>query len=118
MALTRESFLLRRFARKRIEQDALIHDNQKAWIGRTFEGSEAGCGIVVRNALLSPGQVIQVHFGAVTDLPPFNALCEVVSKKFVREVRDARTPVVYGLKFLQIDPRAVSAARDYFAKIG
>jgi hypothetical protein len=111
-----DAFLARRFARRPIEQDAIVHDNQKTWIGRTFEGSEGGCGIIVRNALLAPGQAIHVHFGRGEGLAPFNALCEVVSKRFKGDVRDARAPVQYGMRFLQIDPRAAKAARELFSK--
>ena len=117
-ASEREVLLKRRFLRKPIEQDALIHDNNKAWIGKAFEASEGGCGMIVRNALLTPGQVINVHFGRYESLDPFNALCEVVSKRFVRDVRDARSPVSYGIKFLQVDPRVIRAAREYLAKQG
>ena len=111
-----EAFVERRHVRRSIEQDAIVHDNKKTWIGKTFEGSEGGCGITVRNALLSPGQVVHIHFGKAEGLPPFNALCEVISKRFVPDMRDSRTPVQYGVKFLQIDPRAVQAAREYFTK--
>lgn len=108
-----DAFVMRRFPRRPIAQDALVHDNQKAWIGKTFEISEGGCGLVVRNALLAPGQVIHVHFGRGDGLPPYNAVCEVVSKRFVPDVRDSRTPIQYGVKYLQIDPKIVAAARDY-----
>ena len=39
-------------------------------------------------------------------MPPFNAICEVVSKRYDEDVRDASAPVKYGLKFTNISEEA------------
>jgi hypothetical protein len=54
----------------------------------------------------------------VDRLPAFAAKGEIVSKKFTPFVRDARTPVFYGVKFVQLEPKAEAQIQAYFAKLG
>nr|HMN68306.1 PilZ domain-containing protein [Bdellovibrionales bacterium] len=68
------------------------------WKGQGFEISQGGVGITMKNALVVPGQQLFVHFNGFEDFPAFNAVCEVVSKKFV----NSDAPVEYGLRFLSL----------------
>ena len=50
-------------------------------------------------------------------MPPFNAICEVVSKKYVDGVKDKNAPIRYGLKFKEINPQAQKVLQN-FSKTG
>ena len=50
------------------------------------------------NSVVVPGQRVFIHFRKFNEWPAFNAVCEVVSKKFVND----GSPVQYGLRFLSL----------------
>ncbi len=91
-------FVKRQHKRKKHNGRVIIHDNLTLWKGESFEISKGGVGVTLKNALVVPGQQVFVHFSGTEGWPSFNAVCEVVSKKFVQD--DA--PVEYGLKFLSM----------------
>lgn len=80
----------------------LAHDNKSYWAGYTLELGEEGAGVVIENAMIMPGQNIYLHFKAGPQTKAFNVLCEVVSKKFIKNIRDKHTPMIYGVKFINI----------------
>lgn len=93
-----EVFAARKFPRQKFNGRVLIHDNTKLWKGEGFEISQGGVGVTMSNALIAPGQQLVVHFKSHEGIPSFNAVCEVVSKKFVTD----GSPIQYGLKFLTL----------------
>lgn len=97
-----EIFTARKHKRKKFSSRVIIHDNLSLWKGESFEISKGGVGITMRNALVVPGQQVFVHFSGHEELPAFNAVCEVVSKKFVND----DSPVEYGLRFLSMSPES------------
>ncbi len=107
-------FTQRRHPRVRFESEVLVHDNRSVWLGRAFEGSAGGSGLVIENATLVPGQTVLLHFAEREDLPAFNALCEIVGKKFTKDVRDSKSPVQYSVRFVKLDAQAESRVQKYF----
>jgi hypothetical protein len=95
-------FFRRRHDRWRYQCPIIVHDNTKIWKGVTQELSEGGAGVMMENALLVPGQNVYIHFKPGSQSKPFNVLCEVVSKKYVKGVKESDAPIVYGLKFINI----------------
>lgn len=91
-------FSERQFKRKPFEGQVLVHDNLTLWKGQGFEISRGGVGVSMSNSVIVPGQNVIVHFKKHGDWPAFNAVCEVVSKKFVND----DSPVQYGLRFLSL----------------
>lgn len=108
-----EVFFRRRHRRVRYGGTILVHDNKKVWKGYAVEISEGGAGVVMDNALVVPGQQLYLHFKPGDGVPPFNAVCEVVSKKFANEVREANASVKYGLKFLTISADAQKVIQEF-----
>ncbi len=94
----KDVFLERKFKRKKFDGRVIIHDNLTLWRGAGFEISKGGVGVTMNNALVVPGQQVFVHFTGGGEFPAFNAVCEVVSKKFVND----DTPIQYGLRFLSL----------------
>ncbi len=97
-----EVFFRRKFKRTPYECQVVIHDNSKVWKGNTMELSEGGASLVMENAMLLPGQSIYVHFKPGPATKPFNVLCEIVNKRFQKGVKDAGSPLVYGVRFINI----------------
>jgi len=94
----KDVFVERQFKRKKFEGRVIIHDNLTLWKGEGFEISKGGVGVTMKNPLVVPGQQVFVHFKGEGTFPAFNAVCEVVSKKFVND----NTPIQYGLRFLSL----------------
>lgn len=97
-----DMFTQRKHKRKKHSTRVIIHDNLSLWKGESVEISKGGLGVMMKNALVVPGQQVFVHFSGNSGLPSFNAVCEVVSKKFVND----GTPVEYGLRFISMSPEA------------
>ena len=91
-------FAERKFPRHKFAGRVIVHDNLSVWRGEGFEISKGGVGISMSNSIVVPGQQVHVHFNGHDGFPSFNALCEVVSKKFVNDA----TPVQYGLRFVSM----------------
>lgn len=108
-----EVFYRRRHRRVDYSATVLVHDNEKVWKGQGVEISAGGAGVVMDNSMLVPGQKLHLHFKPCDGVPPFNAECEVVSKKYVEGVKDQVTPIRYGLKFLNINPQTQEVIQNY-----
>jgi len=101
-----EIFFRRRHLRTSFNGSIIVHDNRKIWKGESFEISEGGAGVVMFNSMALPGQTLYIHFKAGDNVPAFNAVCEVVSKQYVKDLKDPNAPVRYGIKFLKISDGA------------
>lgn len=113
---TSEVFFRRRHARVGFISTIIIHDNKHVWKGQSLEVSAGGAGLVIENALLQPGQTLYLHFKPADGLPPFNAVCEVVSKQYVKGVKNKEAPIRYGVKFTSINSTAQKQLTDFAAK--
>ncbi len=109
-----EVFAQRRHTRHLLENDVLVHDNSNVSAGRMVEASIGGSGLVIKNSTLVPGQMVNIHFASMQGLPAFNAIGEVVSKKFVVAARDRRAPIRYGVRFVKMDAAAEIRVKEYF----
>lgn len=106
----KDVFVERKFKRKKFSGRVLIHDNLTLWKGDGFEISRGGVGISMSNSLIVPGQHVYVHFKRHDGWPAFNAVCEVVSKKYVND----DSPVEYGLRFISLSQEA---QEEFYKKV-
>ncbi len=106
-------FFRRRHERVTFNGSILVHDNNNVWKGSAIEISEEGAGLVMHNSMITPGQSIYLHFKPGDSVPPFNAVCEVVSKGYIKDVKDKNAPIKYGVKFLKIQPGTKKAIKKY-----
>lgn len=109
----RDVFFRRRHKRVQYGGTILIHDNKSVWKGKAVEVSEGGAGVIMENAMCTPGQQLYLHFKPGDGVPPFNAICEVVSKDYVSDIRNPKAPVKYGLKFKTISAETQKFLHDY-----
>ena len=110
-----EVFFRRRHARLEHDGSILMHNNQKVYRGKSLEISAGGAGIVLDTTKLEVGNQVFLHFKPAKDLPPFNAVCEVVSRRPVNAA-DALAPIHYGVKFLKIETKTTKAIEALAAR--
>jgi hypothetical protein len=106
-------FFRRHHRRVKYGGTILVHDNQQVWKGHGIEISAGGAGVVIENALITPGQVLFLHFKPGDGVPPFNAICEVVSKQYVEGVKSPSTSIRYGLRFKSISNSAQKFLQEF-----
>ncbi len=111
-----EVFFRRRYRRVNYGGTIIIHDNKKVWKGQAMEISEGGAGVVMENAMLIPGQELYLHFKPGDGVPPFNAICEIVSKEYVSDLRSRTAPIKYGLKFKTVSSETQKFLKDFTRK--
>ena len=111
-------FFRRQFTRVPFESEVIVHDDRSVWMGHAFEASAGGSGVIIENSTLVPGQVVRLHFAPHDGLPAFNALGEIVGKRFSKEVRGVKSPVRYAVRFLKVDGSAEPTVREYFERAG
>ena len=110
-----ELFFRRRHARAQHGASILIHDNRYVYKGKSIEVSAGGAGIVIDNPTLQAGEMLYLHFKPSDGVPPFNATCEVMSKRFTN-ASDKSAPVQYGVKFLKIEANTQQLLNDLAVK--
>jgi hypothetical protein len=101
-------FFRRRHARIQHGGSILMHNNQKVFRGKSLEISAGGAGIVLETVALDIGHQAFLHFKPASDLPPFNAVCEIVSRRSVDSV-DSLARMHYGVKFLKVEMKTTKA---------
>lgn len=108
-----EIFFRRRHRRVKYGATILVHDNNSVWKGQGVEISQGGAGIFMENAMIVPGQKLYLHFKPGDGVPPFNAVCEVVSKKYDENVKEKSSSVLYGVKFTNISEDTQGVLKEY-----
>jgi len=110
-------FFRRRYKRAKYGGTILVHDNKKVWKGQGVEISEGGAGVIMENAMVLPGEELYLHFKPGDGVPPFNAICEVVSKEYVSALSSQSMPIRYGLKFKTISAETQKLLKDMTKKV-
>ncbi len=112
----KEIFFRRRHTRASYGGSVVVHDNKSIWKGQGLEISAGGAAVIVNTPNLQPGQKIYLHFKPGDGVPPFNALCEVVSKQFVPGSSDELKQIRYGVKFESVSQATVQSIKNYTKK--
>ena len=108
-----EVFFRRRHARAEYGASLVVHNNRQVWKAESLEISPGGCGLMIDNDLIEPGQSLFLHFKAGDGVPPFNAICEVVSKQAPKH---GQAWSKYGVKFTSISRQVQLAIKEYTKK--
>jgi len=111
-----EVFFRRRHARASYGCSLIVHNNKTVFKGRSMEISSGGAGILIDNPNLQPGQNLFLHFQPGDGVPPFNAVCTVVSKQTVKDTKSALDSVKYGVKFTSISQHVRESIRQFTQK--
>ncbi len=108
-----EVFFRRRHARVSYGCSLIIHNNKTVFKGKAMEISAGGAGILIENPNFQPGQTIFLHFQPGDGVPPFNAVCEIVSKQTLQETMGLAAPIRYGVKFTSITQSVKESIKDF-----
>lgn len=111
-----EVFFRRRHARTKYGCSLIVHDNKKIFRGHSLEISEGGAGILIQHHDLQPGHPVYLHFQPGDGVPPFNAVCSIVSKAWTPEGAAPDAPVKYGVKFVSVSQSVRESIRDFTEK--
>ncbi len=116
-----EIFFRRRHARAQYGCSLILHDNKSIYKGHSVEISVGGAGIVIPSQILQPGQTVFLHFQPGDGVPPFNALCHVVSKQFVKSFPGKPAEgvtVKYGVRFTSISQNIRESIKSFTEEKG
>jgi Predicted glycosyltransferase len=108
-----EVFFRRRHVRAKYGTTLIVHNSKNVFKGTTFEISAGGAGILVENPNLLPGQSLFLHFQPGDGVPPFNAVCQIVSKQYTKERSSSSDPVKYGVKFTTLSQSVRESIKNY-----
>jgi len=110
-----EIFFRRRHARVSYGASLIVHNSKAVFRGKALEISAGGAGVLIENPNLQPGQSLFLHFQPGDGVPPFNAVCQIVSKQFVKETGSMTSisPVRYGVKFTTLSQSIRESIRNY-----
>jgi hypothetical protein len=109
-----EIFFRRRHPRAAYGASLIVHNSKMVFKGHAFEISAGGAGIMIENNALHPGQSLFLHFQPGDGVPPFNAVCQIVSKQYVTTSasRD-ENPIKYGVKFTNLSQSVRESIKNF-----
>lgn len=109
---TKNIFFERKNKRAIYESSVIVHDNLKVFKGYGIEISAGGAGLYIDECThLRSGQKVYLHFKPGNGVPPFNAVCQVVSVRQVQPKQQAK--LLFGVKFVSITQDIRKAICDY-----
>jgi len=78
-------FFRRQFPRIHFETSVFVHNSRKLWRAKTDEISAGGCSVTLAKTELELGDKVIIHFPRQPNdqLPTFNVLCSIVSKRLI-----------------------------------
>lgn len=105
----KEIFFRRKHERAEYGCHITLHNNSQIFKGKSIELSEGGAGIILQTPQFSPGDTLYLHFQPGEGVPPFNAICNIVSKSILAE--DGK--VKYGTKFVHLGPKEQGIIKQF-----
>lgn len=111
-----EIFFRRRHVRASYGASLIVHNSKTVFRGQALEISAGGAGVLIDTPNLQPGQSLFLHFQPGDGVPPFNAVCQIVSKQFVKEATRDVDPVKYGVKFTTLSQSARESIKNFTTK--
>ncbi|MGZ3773249.1 MAG: GYF domain-containing protein [Pseudobdellovibrionaceae bacterium] len=111
-----EIFFRRRHARVAYGASLIVHNNKTVFRGRALEISAGGAGVLIEHSDFKPGQTLFLHFQPGDGVPPFNAVCQIISKQFKKDLSSPVGLVKYGVKFTTVSQSVRQSIKSYTDK--
>ena len=70
---------------------------------------------MIDNNALNPGQSLFLHFQPGDGVPPFNAVCQIVSKQHVSVNASRDNQIKYGVKFTNLSQSVRESIKNFTA---
>jgi hypothetical protein len=111
-----EIFFRRRNVRVNYGCSLIVHNNKQIFKGRSLEISSGGAGIFIDTNQFTPGQNLFLHFQPGDGVPPFNAVCTIISKEFHSNPINKANEFKYGVKFTSISQNIKQKIQEFAEK--
>lgn len=111
-----EIFFRRRNVRVNYGCSLIVHNNKQIFKGRSLEISSGGAGVFIDTNLFAPGQNLFLHFQPGDGVPPFNAVCTIISKEFHSNPISKANEYKYGVKFTSISQNIKQKIQEFAEK--
>ena len=98
---------LRREPRVQYDSDIAVHYNKDTYPGQSVEISSNGVGLLLANSHLYVGQNLFLYFKIHDEIPKFNAIGKIVSK------RSQEKETKYGVRFVNVSKEIKELIRSY-----
>ena len=109
------AFNRRAYPRYTYMNDVIIHDNTSVYLAKPFRSGKVAPDHHRKRDVRAGRSRVFALFGARRSLPPaFNAKGRVVNKRYVKDLRNVRSPIPYGIQFTSIESQAQEALRAHF----
>lgn len=108
-----EIFFRRRNIRVNYGCSLIVHNNKQIFKGRTLEISSGGAGVYIDTNQFAPGQNLFLHFQPGDGVPPFNAVCTIISKEFHAHPVSKKDEYRYGVKFTSISQNVKQKIQEF-----
>ncbi|MBL7542291.1 MAG: DUF4339 domain-containing protein [Bdellovibrionaceae bacterium] len=111
-----ELFFRRRNVRVNYGCSLIVHNNKQIFKGRSLEISAGGAGVFIDTNQFAPGQNLFLHFQPGDGVPPFNAVCTIISKEFHTNPISKANEYKYGVKFTSISQNIKQKIQEFAEK--
>lgn len=111
-----EIFFRRRNIRVTYGCSLIVHNNKQIFKGRSMEISSGGAGVYIDTNQFTPGQNLFLHFQPGDGVPPFNAICTIISKEFHSHPINKANEFKYGVKFTSISQNIKQKIQEFAEK--
>lgn len=111
-----EIFFRRRNVRVTYGCSLIVHNNKQIFKGRSLEISSGGAGVYIDTNQFAPGQNLFLHFQPGDGVPPFNAVCTIISKEFHSNPINKMDEYRYGVKFTSISQNIKQKIQEFAEK--
>ena len=99
-------FFRRRHVRAKYECQLIVHDQHQVYNAHTVEISAGGASFEIEETSFDIDTQVYLHFKPGVDVPPFNAVCKVVS----------RSGHVHGVSFVHVPTNVKDSIEKYTKK--
>ena len=111
-----EVFFRRRNVRVNYGCSLIVHNNKQIFKGRSLEISSGGAGVYIDTNQFTPGQNLFLHFQPGDGVPPFNAVCSIISKEFHSNPISKVSEYKYGVKFTSVSQNIKQKIQEFAEK--
>lgn len=91
-----------------------VNDQQTLWEGVVESLSDRGALVIMKNPVLLPGNIVQIHFRSRSEQDvAFNCKAEVLTKRLVKQRIQHNTGIHYAVKFLDTSPEGEKQLKSF-----
>lgn len=96
-----QGFNRREHERVSCQLPVYVNDQSTLWEGEVENLSEGGALVLMKNPVLLPGNIINLHFRSMkSEEKPFNCTAQILNKRLVKARIKHNTGVHYAVKFM------------------